>query len=421
MLLLSVTRAHATARLVPLAAVVAALGCGTSATSTGGDAGTQTSSAATGSGSASTTKGTSTGSGAGTSSGGLGSSTESTGTSSGTSTVGSSSSSGSSSAVDSGTTTFAQGTICNATGSPLTPPATLKHVIVFMFENENFGNVNGNAAAPYMSSLASKCGYASNYADNCFAENLESLPHYLALTSGSNCNSGLDETGTGCITVDEDATVARLTTQSIFGQVSSWKSYQEDMPTSCDLSASGNYATKHNPAAYYSALTTCGADDISIAGVTCNANTTMTACGTPSNALTMDLANDTLPAFAFVTPNLNNDMHNGTVTEGDNWFYTYLPLVLQAPAYLRGEVVVLVLWDEQSTADFGGSTPNIFISPYVTAGTVAATAFNHFAVLRAIETSLGISTYLGCASGTRPGGGSCPTGSTADVRSALNF
>ena len=409
-----VTRARVVAtRLVPLATVVAALGCSSSGSSTGGDGGTQmSSSAASGASSTGTGAGTSSGTGAATSGE----------TSTATSGAGSSSSSGSTSGQgDSGTTGFPAGTICNATGSPLTPPATLKHVIVLMFENENFGSVNGNAAAPYISSLATKCGYASTYDDNCFTDNLESLPHYLALSSGSNCNTGLDQTGTGCITVDEDATVARLSTQSIFGQVSSWKAYQEDMPSSCDLSASGNYATKHNPPAYYSALTTCSADDISIVGVTCNASTTMTACGTPSNALTMDLANDTLPAYAFVTPNLNNDMHNGTVTEGDNWLYTYMPLVLQAPAYLRGEVAVLVLWDEQSSLTFGGATPNIFISPYVKAGTVSSTQMNHFSVLRAIESSLGISTYLGCASGTAPGGGSCPAGSTADVRSALNF
>ena len=47
---------------------------------------------------------------------------------------------------------------------------------------------------------------------------------------------------------------------------------------------------------------------------------------------------------------------------------------------------------------------------------------NHFATLRAMENAFGISTYLGCASGTQTGGsGTCPTGSTADVRGAFNF
>jgi hypothetical protein len=317
---------------------------------------------------------------------------------------------------------FAPGTICNASGHVLTPPATLHHVIVFMFENENFGQVNGNANAPYISSLASACGHATHYADNCFGDNLVSLPQYLALTSGSNCNSGLDQTGSGCITDDGDATSHLLSTQSIFHQVSSWKSYEEGMPSACDQSSGGdNYAAKHNPAAYYSTLANCTTNDVAIPSVACDPSKKMSACTSPSNAFTDDLAHDTLPAFALVTPNLVNDMHDGTVTQGDNWLYTYLPLVFASPAYLRGEAAVLVLWDEQTTASFGGATPNLFISPYVTAGTVATATINHFSVLRAIERALGIGTYLGCASGTAPSGGACPTGSTVDVRAALNF
>jgi hypothetical protein len=323
--------------------------------------------------------------------------------------------------ADGGKTLFAAGTLCNKSGTPLKPPATIEHVIVFMFENENLGSVIDNKKAPYMSSIATECGYASNYSDNCFSTNLVSLPHYLALTSGSNCDTGLGTTGTTCITTDEQPVTTTLSTTSIFAQATSWKGYQESMPSNCGTSASGEYAAKHNPPAYYSTLTSCSTYDIPIAAVTCNAKTTMTSCGSPSNAFTDDLAADTLPAYSFVTPNLLNDMHDGTVTQGDNWFYTYLPLVLQSKAYLNGQVAIFVLWDEQSTLVFGGPTPNFFVSPYITAGTVSATQVNHFSSLLAAEKMLGITTYLGCASGTPPGGGTCPAGSTADLRSAINF
>jgi len=318
--------------------------------------------------------------------------------------------------------TFPPGTICNATGTPLTPPATLKHIIVILEENKDLADVKNQATAPYLNSLGNQCGVSTAYEDNCFADNLPSLPHYLALTSGSNCNTGLDKTGTGCITDDNDATSHTLTTKSIFHQVSSWKAYQESMPSACDPSSSSPYATKHNPPPYYSTLPACSANDVSIAAVTCDPAKTSTACTpAPDNAFTQDLANDTLAAFTFVTPNLNNEMHDGTITEADNWLFTYLPLVFQSQAYLRGEVAVMVLWDEQETLEFGGATPNVFISPYITAGTVSSTPINQFSVLRAWENALGITTYLGCASGKKPGGGSCPAGSTADVRAALNW
>jgi phosphatidylinositol-3-phosphatase len=299
-----------------------------------------------------------------------------------------------------------------------------------MEENENFTSVNGSAStAPYINSIANGCGVATNYDDNCFgSDNLVSQPHYMALTSGSNCDTGLDETGTSCITTDETSTSqGTLSTTSIFQQVTSWKSYQEDMPSACDTSTPllGEYAAKHNPAVFYTNLTSgssCTDNDLPIAAVTCNASTTMTSCGTPSNAFTQDLANDTLAQYTFVTPNLLNDMHDGTVTQGDNWLYTYLPLVFASKAYLRGDVVVLLLWDEQNTADVGGPTPNVFISPYITAGTSTATVVNHFASLRATEEALGITTFLGCASGTPPGGtGTCPSGSTAELRQLINF
>lgn len=324
---------------------------------------------------------------------------------------------------DGGSTLFPSGTVCNSSGSPRTAPTTLKHVIVILFENENYGSVNGSATkAPYINSLASQCGVATAYDDNCFADNLVSLPHYLALTSGSNCNTGLDQTGTGCITDDNDVSSHTLSTTSIFDQVPSWKSYQEDMPSACDGTSHNDYAAKHNPAAYYTGLTSCADNDVAIAGLSCDTNTTKKACTpAPDNAFTKDLANDTLAAFSFITPNLQNDMHDGTITQADNWLYTYMPLILKSKAYLNGEVAVQLIWDEQSTSSFGSATPNVFVSPYITAGTSSPTQMNHFALLRAWENAFGITTFLGCASGTKPGGGTCPAGSTADVRAALGW
>jgi acid phosphatase len=270
---------------------------------------------------------------------------------------------------------------------------------------------------------------ATNYDDNCFDnDNLPSMPHYLALTSGSNCDTGLDQTGTSCLTTDETSTTqGTLSTKSIFEQVTSWQAYEESMPSACYKStpAASEYAAKHNPPVFYTDLTSgssCSTNDVPINALTCPTATTMTSCGTPDNLFTQALANDTLAQFTFITPNLLNDMHDGTITQADNWLYTYLPLVFASKAYLRGDVAVFLLWDEQSTLDVGGPTPNVFISPYIKAGTTTSTVVNHFAALRSFEEALGISTFLGCASGTQPGGtGACPEGSTAELRTLLNF
>ncbi len=395
---------------------IACGGNGSSASSSGSGGSESTSSSGS-------SKSTTSGSGASTSSTTSGGGSSSSGAStSSTSGGGSTSTSSASTSSSSGGTTFPAGTICNSTGTPRAAPATLKHLIVILEENKDASDVNGNSSAPYLNSLAAKCGYASAYDDNTFADNLVSCPHYLALTSGSNCDTGLDQTGTGCITDDGDPTSHTLSTTSIFEQVTSWRSYMESMPSACGQTSSGEYGAKHNPAAYYTKLTNCSANDLPIAAVTCSAATANKACTAPNNAFTQDLANDTLAQITFISPNLLNDMHDGTVTQADNWLFTYMPLIFQSQAYLRGEVAVFILWDEQETTTFGGPIPNVFISPYIKAGTAPSMTMNHFAVLRSWENALGISTYLGCASGKQPGtGAACPSGSTTDVRAAFGF
>jgi acid phosphatase len=289
---------------------------------------------------------------------------------------------------------------------------------MILMENKNFSAVHGSSQAPYFNSLARQCGYSTSFMDNMFDTTDQlSLPHYLALTSGSNCNTGVNSTGTGCIQDDGNPSSHVLSTQSIFNQVASWRAYQESMPSACYGSGSGAYQPKHNPPPYYTAISTCSANDVPIAAVTCP-TTVNTVCSSPSNVLTQDLANDTLPAYSFITPNQTNDMHDGTVAQGDNWLHTYLPLIFQSPAYLRGEVAVYVMWDEGSP---NNPQPNLFITPY-TAPTVSSTTMNLFSVLRANEEQLGIHTHLGCASGTPPGGvGTCAAGSTVDIRPVFNF
>ncbi len=69
------------------------------------------------------------------------------------------------------------------------------------------------------------------------------------------------------------------------------------MPTPCDMVNAGFYAPRHNPAVYYTDLLNCASQDVDL--------------GTVGNSpLLQDFASEaTAPAFAFVTPNLCDDMH----------------------------------------------------------------------------------------------------------------
>ena len=58
--------------------------------------------------------------------------------------------------------------------------ATYKHIIWVMMENHSYNTIIGSSQAPYINSLASECGLATNY------HNIShpSLPNYMAATAG---------------------------------------------------------------------------------------------------------------------------------------------------------------------------------------------------------------------------------------------
>jgi len=122
-------------------------------------------------------------------------------------------------------------------GTRTGPPATYAHVIWIWMENHSYSEIIGSSAAPYINSLASGCGLATNYT----AVTHPSLPNYIAATSGGT--QGIHGDGPP----SKNATRAR----SIFEVARSWKAYQESMPRPCNLKSSGRYAVRHDPSAYY--------------------------------------------------------------------------------------------------------------------------------------------------------------------------
>ncbi len=251
-------------------------------------------------------------------------------------------------------------------------PATWNHVIWVWFENK--APVVGSSSAPYFTSLAADCGLATDY----HAITHPSLPNYLAATGGSTFG----------ITDDGPPSSHPISATSIFAQVSatgrSWRSYEESMPSACSPSASGSYAVKHNPAAYFTGIRTdCAASDVPLGT-------------TSSGALAQDLTSGSLPAFSFVTPDMCNDMHDCSVATGDAWLRSWMGRILSSDAYAAGRTAIVVTFDED---DSSGSNlvSTILVAPSVPPGTRDGTAFNHYSLLRTTEEMLGLPTSLGAA------------------------
>lgn len=243
----------------------------------------------------------------------------------------------------------------------LTAAPAYSHVVWIWMENHSYGDIIGSSAAPYINSLANECGLATNY------HNLShpSLPEYIGGTSGLALSS-LKAFDSDCSVSKKCSTAA----PSIFGQGETWKAYQESMPSNCDPSNSGEYAVRHDPPPYYSTLTGCATNDV------------------PYTQLATDLANNALPAFSFITPNLIDDMHDGTIPQGDTWLANNVPTILNSTEYQGGTTAVFVTWDEgtggksgencvTNTTDPSCHVATIVISPSTAAGSSSATLFNH--------------------------------------------
>ncbi|MDP9222549.1 MAG: alkaline phosphatase family protein, partial [Actinomycetota bacterium] len=216
---------------------------------------------------------------------------------------------------------------------------------------------------PYINKLYKKNPHATSI----YAESHPSLPNYIAMTSGS----------TQGITDDLPPASHRLGGPSLFGQMrKGWRSLEESMPSRCDLTSSGKYAVKHNPAAYYTKIRKrCRKRDVRLTN--------------PPNISAR---------FTFVTPNLCNDMHSCATSVGDTWLSNWLPKVLKTRKYRSGSTAIFLTWDEGS-----GSQPiaTLVISPYTPPGTVSSVRLNHYSMLRTTEAMLGRKRFLGQAATAR--------------------
>jgi phosphatidylinositol-3-phosphatase len=252
----------------------------------------------------------------------------------------------------------------------------IRHVIVIVFENHTFPQIIGRA--PFLTSLAHRCGLAVNYHHNARV----SLPNYLAMTSGSTHGLRRNCTPRQC----------PIRGPSIFTQLArhdkKWRVYQESMPTRCDRSSSGLYAARHNPAVYYRRLT----------GRQCRRH--VVPLGSRSSGpFRRALEHRGRPAYMFVTPNLCHDMHDCSVATGDRWASAWMRTIVRSRAYRAGHTAVLLTFDEGS--DRISHIPTIVVSPYTHAGKVSRTRYTHYSLLRTTERMLGIRRCLGKACSAR--------------------
>ena len=254
------------------------------------------------------------------------------------------------------------------------------HIVVIVMENEEYGSIIGSPDAPYINSLASQGALAAQS----YAISHPSLPNYLALSGGSTFGVSSDcDPGPGC-----QATGPGLADQLI-GAGISWKGYMEGLPGPCAQSDAGEYAVRHDPFVYYPTIVAHGCGNV-----------------VPASQLTADLAGGQLPRFAWVTPNLCNDMHDScggsAIAHGDAYLHNLVPQIL--PALGPGGVVFITFDEGSSNAGgglpgaAGGQVTTIAAGAPVKAGYRSSVHYDHYSLLRTIEDAWGLAPLRSAAS-----------------------
>lgn len=318
-----------------------------------------------------------------------------------------------------------------------------RHVFVIVLENEPFQVTFGeHSPAPYLAHrLPEEGALLTRY----YAIGHYSLDNYIAMISGQAPNHdtqrdchvyaefrrstpGFDANGqirgNGCVYPADVKTLANQLQDAGF----SWKGYMEDMgadpareATACGhvkigevddtnhASVKDEYADKHDPFVYFHSIiddhANCAAHVVNL------------------DELVHDLRTvATTPNFSYITPDLCHDGHDapcksgepGGLVSADKFLREWVPRITSSPAF-KQDGVLIVTFDEGTDAEAccgetrpqGAPLPGVFghgggrigavvLSPFVKPGTVSDVPYNHYSLLRSIESWFGL-PYLGYA------------------------
>ena len=174
------------------------------------------------------------------------------------------------------------------------------HIVIVIAENKDYDQIIGSKTAPYINGALKQEG--ANLL-KMYAEEHHSEGNYFWLFSGSNQGVGFGDA------IPAHAVAADNLGAALLAADRSFKGYAEDLPAiGSTASESGAYTRKHAPWLSFSNLP--------------NGTTPATS----SSLRFKDFPSDyrELPTVAIVVPNLDHDMHDGSVRDGDKWLQKHI-------------------------------------------------------------------------------------------------
>jgi phospholipase C len=258
-------------------------------------------------------------------------------------------------------------------------------VFTIVMENHSRGQIFGNSKAPFINKMANAYAVANGYHDSYVHP---SEPNYLWMASGQNFGV-LDDGDPAAHHID--------TTSHLVDQIEAagltWKSYQESMGEPCGTTSHGRYAAKHNPFVYFDDVNGWDGTEYH-PEVRCNEHVV------DYTALDADIAAGKVPRYAFITPNLDNDMHDGSIAQADAWLANELPKIMATDAYKNGGVIFL-MWDEGGGWPAQDDPPFIAISELAAKGKKSTEDYDTSSYLKTVQNILGVAPLLCAEESTR--------------------
>ena len=286
------------------------------------------------------------------------------------------------------------------------------HVYIVAEENHSYEHLVGSPYMPYLNSLLAKGGLATQF----YANQHGSLENYLIVTSGQKLTDNNDTLAV----FNVDNIERHLLTNG-----KTFKSYAQTLPYAGYTGLYYNaYMKRHAPLPYYTDM----------------ANSSLIKNHDSAVQMATDIANHTLPNFAFITPDGDHDMHNCGTNLGaclwtaDQWLKSNIgPLLASAPFQPGGDGILIIWADEADLSTdnrcsatvltgCGGHIVVAMIGPQIKAGYKSTTTYHHQSVLRTMLEALGTTANFPAAANTAPDmreffvGNTTPTSSTGVVQ-----
>lgn len=231
------------------------------------------------------------------------------------------------------------------------------HIVIVIFENRAYNQIIGSPEAPHINALVN----SSNTAlfTQSYAIEYPSQPNYLDLFSG--CNQGVTDPS---IPQGIPFTTPNLARQ-LLDAGKTFITYSEDLPyEGFNGESSGYYVRRHNPVTNW---------------IGDGPNQVPASVNQPFTAFPSDF--NLLPTVSFVVPNLMNDMHDGSIAQGDQWMHDHLSKYIQ---WAKSHNSLFILTFDEDDHSMNNQIVTIFSGEKIKRGKYSR-KINHYSVLRTIE------------------------------------